>query len=240
MTSSVSNNTSSFFDTLNSNSSASSAASASSSTGAAAAAATSAPGVIDQAGFLKLLTTQMTMQDPTAPMDTNTMVEQLAQMSTVSGITEMNQSLQSLTTQLTGNRIGDAASWIGKTALVQSTSAMPSTDGSFSGEIALSSAATSMTVSLVDANGNTVYNQTLANQPAGLVHFQWDGKLPDGTQAAGPLKIVASAITATGAISPSTASYVPITGVQSPAGGSSAQLNTPLGAIDPTDIIRIS
>jgi flagellar basal-body rod modification protein FlgD len=240
MTSSVSSNTSSFFDTLNSNSSASSAASASSSTADAAAAASSSAGVIDQAGFLKLLTTQMTMQDPTAPMDTNTMVEQLAQMSTVSGITEMNQSLQSLTTELTGNRIGDAASWIGKTALVQSTSAMPAADGSFSGEIALTSAATSMNVSLVDANGNTVYNQSLTNQAAGLVHFQWDGKLPDGTQAAGPLKIVASAITATGAVSPSTASYVPITGVQSPAGGSSAQLNTPLGAIDPTDVIRIS
>ncbi|MGN6124646.1 MAG: flagellar hook capping FlgD N-terminal domain-containing protein, partial [Sphingomonas oligoaromativorans] len=42
-----------------------------------AAATSTASSGIDQAGFLKLLTTQMTQQDPTAPMDTSTMVQQL-------------------------------------------------------------------------------------------------------------------------------------------------------------------
>jgi flagellar basal-body rod modification protein FlgD len=231
---SATSSTNSFFNTLNGFSSAATSSSS------AASAASTTPGTIDQAGFLKLLTTQMTQQDPTAPMDTNTMVEQLAQMSTVSGITEMNQSLQSLTTELTGNRIGDAASWIGKTALVQSSSSTALSDGSFQGEISLPSDSTSMSMSLVDANGNTVYTNTLNGQKAGLVHFQWDGKLPDGTQAAGPLKVVVSASGASGVINPAIATYTTITGVQSPAGGSSAQLNTSLGAIDPTSVIRLS
>ena len=81
---------------------------------AAAASSTAGSDSIDQAGFLKLLTAQMTNQDPTAPMDSNTMVQQLSEMSTVSGITEMNTSMKSLVSELTDNRIGDAASWIGK------------------------------------------------------------------------------------------------------------------------------
>lgn len=195
---------------------------------------------IDQSGFLTLLTTQMTQQDPTAPMDTSTMVQQLAQMSTVSGITEMNQSLKDLTTQLTGNRIGDAASWIGKKVLLSTTNATQLSDGSYGGEIALPSDASNMSISLVDGNGNTVYSKSLANQKAGLVDFSWDGKLPDGTAATGPLKVVVSASGTAGAIKPEVATWATVTGVQSPAGGSDAALSTALGTIAPTDVLSLS
>lgn len=195
---------------------------------------------IDQSGFLKLLTTQMTQQDPTAPMDTSTMVQQLAQMSTVSGITEMNQSLKDLTTQLTGNRIGDAASWVGKKVLVSSSTATPLADGSYGGEVALPSDATSMSVSLVDSTGKTVYSETLNGQKAGLVDFSWNGKLPDGTQSTGPLKVVVSATGASGTITPDTATWATVTGVQSPAGGSDAAISTALGTVAPTDILSLS
>jgi flagellar basal-body rod modification protein FlgD len=195
---------------------------------------------IDQAGFLKLLTAQMTNQDPTAPMDSNTMVQQLSEMSTVSGITEMNQSMKDLVSEMTGNRIGDAASWIGKAALISSTTAQPLSNGGYAGEIALPSDATSMNVSLVDASGKTVYSQTLNGQKAGMIDFAWDGKLPDGTQSSGPLSVVVSATGASGAISPQVATWSTITGVNSPAGGSSAQLTTSLGTIDPTDVLSLS
>jgi flagellar basal-body rod modification protein FlgD len=195
---------------------------------------------IDQAGFLKLLTAQMTNQDPTAPMDSNTMVQQLSEMSTVSGITEMNQSMKDLVSEMTGNRIGDAASWIGKAALVSSTTAQPLSNGGYAGEIALPSDATSMNVSLVDASGKTVYNQTLNAQKAGEIDFAWDGKLPDGTQSTGPLSVVVSATGASGAITPQVATWSTITGVNSPAGGSSAELTTSLGTIDPTDVLSLS
>lgn len=195
---------------------------------------------IDQAGFLKLLTAQMTNQDPTSPMDSNTMVQQLSEMSTVSGITEMNQSMKDLVAEMTGNRIGDAASWIGKAALISSTTAQPLSNGGYAGEIALPSDATSMNVSLVDASGKTVYSQTLNGQKAGEIDFAWDGKLPDGTQSTGPLSVVVSATGASGAIKPQVATWSTITGVNSPAGGSSAQLTTSLGAIDPADVLSLS
>lgn len=228
MTTPVSATDNSYLDSLRTQSSANTAAT------------TTGSGTIDQAGFLKLLTAQMTNQDPTAPMDTNTMVQQLSEMSSVSGITEMNASMKSLVSELTGNRIGDAASWIGKSALVSSTTAMPLPSGGYAGEITLPSDATTMNVNLVDSGGKSVYSQTLSGQKAGAVDFAWDGTQADGTKATGPLSVVVSATGASGAITPSVATWSTITGVQSPAGGSSASLSTTLGTVAPTDILSLS
>ncbi|MBA2932930.1 flagellar hook capping protein [Sphingomonas sp. CGMCC 1.13654] len=211
-----------------------------SSSSSSSTAATTGNSTIDQAGFLKLLTAQMTMQDPTAPMDSNTMVQQMSQMSEVQGITEMNSSMKSMLAEMQGNRIGDAASWIGKAALVSSSTAQPLTNGGYAGEITLPSDATSMNVSLVDGSGKTVYTQTLSNQKAGTIDFAWDGKLSDGTQATGPLSVVTSAANASGAVNPTVSTWATITGVNSPAGGSSAQLTTTLGTINPSDVLSLS
>lgn len=196
---------------------------------------------IDQAGFLQLLTAQMTNQDPTSPMDSNTMVQQLSEMSSVQGITEMNTSLQSLVSEVTGNRIGDAASWIGKAALVSSTTAQPLSNGGYAGEITLPNNASSVNVSLVDSTGASVYSESLGSQSAGTVDFSWDGKASDGTAVSGPLTVQVSAIGSSGtAITPTVSTWATVTGVNSPAGGSSAQLTTTLGTVSPTDVLSLS
>ena len=228
MTVSSTTTSNSYLDSLRTNSS------------TAAAATTAGSDTIDQAGFLQLLTAQMTNQDPTAPMDSNTMVQQLSEMSTVSGITEMNASMKSLVSTLTDNRIGDAASWIGKAALLSSTTAQPLSNGGYAGEITLPSDATSMNVSLVDSSGKSVYSQTLGAQKAGTVDFAWDGTQADGTTATGPLSVVVSAAGASGAIASTVSTWSTITGVQSPAGGSAAELTTTLGTVAPTDVLSLS
>lgn len=70
-----------------------------------------------QADFLRLLTTQMQTQDPFEPVNNSEMVSQMATITNSSGIAEMNQNLSSIKEQLTGSRIGDAASWIGRSML---------------------------------------------------------------------------------------------------------------------------
>ena len=50
--------------------------------------------------FLKLMTEQLKQQDPFAPTDNAQMVAQMAQMSSSSGIAEMNVSLKSIATQI--------------------------------------------------------------------------------------------------------------------------------------------
>lgn len=55
---------------------------------------------LDQTAFLKLMTTQLKEQDPFNPMDNTAMVAQMAQFSSVAGISEMNTSLKSIADQI--------------------------------------------------------------------------------------------------------------------------------------------
>lgn len=56
---------------------------------------------LDQAAFLRLMTAQLSFQDPTAPVDNQAMVAQLAQFSSVAGISESNSALRRIADQLT-------------------------------------------------------------------------------------------------------------------------------------------
>ncbi|MBB5686468.1 flagellar hook assembly protein FlgD [Sphingobium boeckii] len=194
---------------------------------------------LDQEAFLKLMTTQLKTQDPFNPVDNTQMVAQMAQFSSVAGISEMNQSLKGIAETLTASRVGDTASWIGHPALVASDSAPPLADGSYAGEIAIAEPANNVTVSLVDANGQVVHTEALGAKAAGNFAFKWDGKAADGTPTTGTLQIVVNAEGSAGKIEAATAAWTPITGVQSPASGSAASLVTPLGLIAPEEAIRL-
>lgn len=195
---------------------------------------------IDQAGFLKLLTAQMSNQDPTQPMDSNTMVQQLSQMTQTSGITEMNASLKALLAEYSGNRVGDAASWIGKSALTASTTAQALPNGGFAGQVTLPADAGTLGISLQDQTGATVWSETLTDQKAGTVEFGFDGKKADGTAVTGPLRVAVSATGKDGTVTPSVATWATVTGVSSPAGGSTAKIATSNGAVAPADVLSLS
>ena len=64
--------------------------------------------------FLTLLVTQLQNQDPMNPLDNESFVAQLAQFSTVSGITSTNDKLDALS-QLTASNVRTGAlQWIGR------------------------------------------------------------------------------------------------------------------------------
>ena len=55
---------------------------------------------LGQADFLKLMITQLQNQDPFAPMDNADFIAQMAQFSTVTGITDMGETLKGMSDQL--------------------------------------------------------------------------------------------------------------------------------------------
>ena len=55
---------------------------------------------LGQNDFLRLMTTQLKQQDPLEPVDNQAMVAQMAQFSSVAGISEMNVSLKSIAEQI--------------------------------------------------------------------------------------------------------------------------------------------
>lgn len=189
-----------------------------------------------QADFLRLLTAQMQTQDPFEPVDNAQMVSQMATITNSSGIAEMNQSLKTLASELTGTRLGDAASWIGRSMLVQSNIAAPDAAGQYMGQVSLDTATSGATVDLVDASGNVVKSFELGDNAKGDINFYWDGKNGAGeTVATSALQVKVN-----GAAPSRVATWATIAAVQSPADGSTAKLITPLGSYKPSDAITLS
>jgi flagellar basal-body rod modification protein FlgD len=79
--------------TVNSVTSASSASTASSSQQLAGK-------TLGQADFIRLMTTQMTLQDPLEPVDNKEMIAQMAQFSSLAGIGDINANLEAITARL--------------------------------------------------------------------------------------------------------------------------------------------
>lgn len=55
---------------------------------------------LGQTDFLRLMSTQLQQQDPFNPVDNQAMVAQMAQFSSVAGISEMNVSLKAIADQI--------------------------------------------------------------------------------------------------------------------------------------------
>ena len=55
---------------------------------------------LGQADFIRLMTTQMKMQDPLEPVDNKEMIAQMAQFSSLSGIENINSTLHAISAQL--------------------------------------------------------------------------------------------------------------------------------------------
>ena len=192
-------------------------------------------GTLDQNSFLKLMTTQLKTQDPFNPVDNTQMVAQMAQFSSVAGISEMNASLKSMAADIAASRVGDAASWIGRAALVKSDVAAQLSGGGYAGEVDLPQDASDVSISLADANGQVVHREELGEQAQGTLKFAWEGQ--DGVT--GPLRVIVTGRGADGAFVPSTSTWTEIGGVQSPASGST-KLVTSLGLISPEEALRLS
>ena len=60
---------------------------------------------MDQSDFLRLMTTQLSTQDPFNPVDNTQMVAQMAQFSQLAGISDMNKSLASIASVLGARRL---------------------------------------------------------------------------------------------------------------------------------------
>lgn len=139
------------------------------------------------ANFMSLLLAQVRNQDPMNPMDSTAFLGQLAQLSTVSGIQQLNDGFASLTASLTSNQALQAASLVGHRA--QTTSPELQWDGAtaMTAQAVLPTASGNVQVAIMDASGRLVQSLALGPQPAGSVSFTWDGKdvagdaVPPGT-----------------------------------------------------------
>ena len=205
----------------------------------AANGATAKSASLGQGDFLKLMTAQMKNQDPFDPVDNTQMVAQMAQFSSLAGITEMGSTLKAIADKLGATSTQDAVSYIGRTVLTAGDTAFGRSTGGIAGAIELGADATNVTVTIADANGQTLHTADLGAQKAGTVNYDWNGKDAAGADAgSGPFTVTINAndggktIPATGLV------WAPVTSVSTTSG--TAMLTLPgIGEVPASTIRQI-
>lgn len=141
----------------------------------------------DYQSFLKLLTAQLSNQDPLAPMDSSTFVTQLAQLSQVEQAITTNNNLETISSQLANSALLYDMQLIGRTVTVPgNTVALENGAGGF--DYQLSTSAQSMKAEILADDGKVIRQfESLPTGAAEMHHVTWDGldrlglPVPDGT-----------------------------------------------------------
>ncbi len=150
--------------------------------GAAAAGAAKSGSKETEDRFLTLLVAQMKNQDPLNPLDNAQVTSQLAQLSTVQGIEDMNSTLLSLSASMGANQMAQAANLIGRGVLVPGDSIRPAQMEDVMG-FELSRPADKVTVDILDAAGGVVRSLNLGPREDGVNVLAWDGLTSSGAAA---------------------------------------------------------
>ena len=132
--------------------------------------------------FLQLLVTQLKNQNPLDPQDNTAFVAQLAQFSSLEGITSLNDTVNSLSGGLQSSQALQASSLVGRSVIVQTNEAYvdPASGKPFNGTVVVKDADSKPVITITDADGEVVRTLEMGSQKAGNADFTWDGKDDDG------------------------------------------------------------
>ncbi len=131
---------------------------------------------LGQDQFLKLMTTQMTHQDPTKPMENGDFLSQMAQFGTVSGIQDLQKSFGDFASSITSSQALQATTLVGRNVSAPGTKGLLGVGGHITGNIDLTGSASSVKLKVTDAaTGEVVQNLDLGAHGEGTVPFDWDG-----------------------------------------------------------------
>ena len=150
---------------------------------------------LGQEQFLKLMTTQLTHQNPMQPMENGDFLAQMAQFGTVSGIQDLQQSFKDFAASISSDQALQAASLVGRYVSAPSREGLLAAGGEIQGQFNLPFSSQNVAVKILDPNtGQVIKNIDLGGHPEGSVSFVWDGLGDDGVYAdPGVYKIQAEA-----------------------------------------------
>ena len=140
---------------------------------------------LDQQAFLNLMVTQLKNQDPSKPMDSAEFLGQIAQFSTVSGISGLQKSFETLSSSLQSSQALQASTMVGREVTIPRDKFTFKAGGTSPLAAVLPGNATNVNIHITDSKGQAVYHTNLGAQQAGTVRFDWAG-LRDNGQVAAP------------------------------------------------------
>lgn len=194
---------------------------------------------LSQSDFLELMTAQLKNQDPFEPVDNTQMVAQMAQFSSLAGISEMNTTLSQILAKLGQASPDQALGWVGKTVLTEGNVAYGRASGGIAGSVELDGQASDVNVTIQGANGATLRSLSLGPQNAGTITYDWDGTTDSGDPAGdGPFTIRVSARGPEGGQVPvRSLVWAPVASVSVPADGKPVLLLPGIGQV-PVSAVR--
>jgi len=140
--------------------------------------------------FLKLLVAQMNNQDPMNPMDNAQMTAQMAQINTVSGIQQLNDTVKGLASQFDTLQALQSASLVGRQVLTEGNT-LTVQGKTAQAAVNLSGPADKVTVQVTAPTGQVLDTLELGALAAGQQPIVWDAS--NYTQAGSPtFKVTAS------------------------------------------------
>ena len=137
---------------------------------------------LGQEQFLELMVAQLRNQDPFKPLESGEFLGQLAQFGTVSGISDLQASFESLSGSMQGNQALQAAGLVGRSVYVPAQEAWLQPGGAVSGAVQNPEGLGEVTVGIYDFAGRLV--ATVPAEGTGeRAAFRWDGTNDAGEQA---------------------------------------------------------
>jgi flagellar basal-body rod modification protein FlgD len=130
---------------------------------------------LSQDDFMKILLTQMRLQTPQNPFDSNTMMQQMSQLTTLSATKEMENAVKSLNTNLGESQVLSASQLVGKHVQVPNDISPLIAGEGLKGSVILPRDVENSTVTIKDQNGKVVKTIELGASSSGVVDFTWDG-----------------------------------------------------------------
>lgn len=195
---------------------------------------------LSQEDFMKLLLTQLKLQSPQNPFDSNTMMQQMSQLTTLSATQSLEKTVKTLNTSLTDAQVIEASHLIGKKVQILNDSASLSASDGLQGAALIPENVDSLTITIKDQNDRVVKTLNYGAS-TGIVDFSWDG-LDSNNQAmaAGLYKISATGNKDGQNIAVATAATFNVQSVSLDSQGKGAILQLPqYGGVRMQDILKI-
>jgi flagellar basal-body rod modification protein FlgD len=143
------------------------------STGTQSSSAGSSNTALTEQDFLQMLVAQLEDQNPLSPSSPQDLANEFAEMSTVTGINNLDTEVSQIQTGGAAAELAQAAGLVGQTVAIPGNTLTPAASGKAQGAFSLSSSASSATVSIFNASGALVGTVPLQNLSAGLNSFTW-------------------------------------------------------------------
>ena len=145
--------------------------------------------------FLTLFTAQLKNQDPLDPVKNEAFVAQLAQFSQLEALTNMQTSMDTLSTTMTSERLQSSASLIGRRISLPDVPSQLGETGNIDATLDLPDGASGIKLTVKDSSGSVVQELISGAQTAGTTRLSWDGTDSAGNRApAGNYRLSATAV----------------------------------------------